>query len=274
MRCSLLTLSCYVDDELDSRRKGEMEAHLVGCARCRAGLAHIREEVDRVATLARVRVVDESAHALMVQLGLLEPDDPLPERSIPIDTARNATMPPWFQGRATASLPWTPERPRREVAPQPRDGEPPLGLDGVPAAHRRLSALEGVPSVPFDVAMLTPGAVVPLTPRSGPRQPLAPAPEAGPPPPVAPPDAEPAAAWEPELDAQPAAPSDPELDMEPAAEVDPELDVEPAPPQDAAAPADAATPPTPLLPAAGPPPVIEPPPAAPVAPAPAPGVLL
>ena len=56
MKCSLLTLSCYVDAELPAPRRGELEAHLVGCHRCRAGLGHLREEVERVEGLARVHV--------------------------------------------------------------------------------------------------------------------------------------------------------------------------------------------------------------------------
>ena len=67
MRCSLLTLSCYLDSELDARQQGEMEAHLVGCPRCRAGLSHLREEVERVGGLARVRVPDRSARALRLE---------------------------------------------------------------------------------------------------------------------------------------------------------------------------------------------------------------
>ena len=37
MKCSLLALSSYLDGELDAARRAEVEAHLVGCDRCRRG---------------------------------------------------------------------------------------------------------------------------------------------------------------------------------------------------------------------------------------------
>jgi hypothetical protein len=70
MKCSLLVLSSYLDGELEVRRQGELEAHLVGCQRCRSGLGYLREEVDRVSALGRVSVAEHSIDALLVQLGL------------------------------------------------------------------------------------------------------------------------------------------------------------------------------------------------------------
>ncbi|HXA28791.1 MAG TPA: hypothetical protein VN193_08585 [Candidatus Angelobacter sp.] len=76
MKCSLLVLSSHLDGELEVRRQGELEAHLVGCQRCRSGLGYLREEVERVSALGRVRVAEHSMEALLVQLGLAEaPED-------------------------------------------------------------------------------------------------------------------------------------------------------------------------------------------------------
>ncbi|HZB98284.1 MAG TPA: zf-HC2 domain-containing protein [Candidatus Sulfotelmatobacter sp.] len=108
MKCSLLTLSSYLDGELDASKRGELQAHLVGCQRCRDGLAHVQEEVDRVAALARVQVPDHSVRDLMVQLGLLGEDEPLPERSSARPAAKTpADTPPWLSGEVGKALPWS-----------------------------------------------------------------------------------------------------------------------------------------------------------------------
>jgi anti-sigma factor RsiW len=70
MKCSLLTLSTYMDSELEPRKRVEMEAHLVGCERCTRGLHHLREESERVGALARVHVLDTSVQSLMEQVGV------------------------------------------------------------------------------------------------------------------------------------------------------------------------------------------------------------
>jgi Putative zinc-finger len=80
MKCSLLVLSSYLDGELEARRQGELEAHLVGCQRCRSGLGYLREEVERVSSLGRVSVADHSVHSLLSQLGLIEEEAVLPVR--------------------------------------------------------------------------------------------------------------------------------------------------------------------------------------------------
>ena len=130
MRCSLLTLSGYVDEELDARRTGEMEAHLVGCPRCRAGLSHIREEVDRVGGLARVTVPDTSVRALLELLGLLLPGGEMPERAEAALPRVSANAPlPWMDPESGPALPWSaPPRTRRDPSPpSPADGEEPGG---------------------------------------------------------------------------------------------------------------------------------------------------
>jgi hypothetical protein len=114
VKCSLLVLSCYLDDELEARRRGELEAHLVACQRCRGGLAHLREEVERIGGLARVHVPDHSTHSLMEITGLLGADDSLPPRrggTILADPPHD--LPPWMAGEAGAALPWSSPRPDR-----------------------------------------------------------------------------------------------------------------------------------------------------------------
>ncbi|MGA9114904.1 MAG: zf-HC2 domain-containing protein, partial [Candidatus Dormiibacterota bacterium] len=80
MKCSLLTLSSYLDGELDAARLAEVEAHLVGCDRCRAGLEYLREETERFGALGRVHVPDAAVPGFLQQLGLIGPDDILPPR--------------------------------------------------------------------------------------------------------------------------------------------------------------------------------------------------
>lgn len=115
MKCSLLVLSCHVDGELDPRRRGELEAHLVACERCRNGLAHLREEMDRIGALAPVHVPDHAARTLLRAVGILGEDDPLPPRPIPPAPA-SVDPPPWLSGTPGSALPWSPARPS-EVGP-------------------------------------------------------------------------------------------------------------------------------------------------------------
>lgn len=181
MKCSLLVLSCYLDDELEARKRGELEAHLVACQRCRGGLAHLREEVERIGGLARVHVPDHSAHSLMEITGLIGADDPLPPRrraALVVD--RPADLPPWLGGEAGAALPWSSPRPGRvrplphpmpgademrsfpdEAAPAAAMASAHLG-SGPDAAAMELAGAAlpppdatGVPALPFDVISLS-----------------------------------------------------------------------------------------------------------------------
>ncbi|MFN2581221.1 MAG: anti-sigma factor [Candidatus Dormibacteria bacterium] len=70
MRCSLLTLSSYVDSELPPERTGELEAHLIACQRCSTALTYLREEAERIRTLARVRVPEGTADKVLLDVGL------------------------------------------------------------------------------------------------------------------------------------------------------------------------------------------------------------
>jgi len=112
VKCSLLLLSSYVDGELEASRRGELEAHLVACQRCRVGLAHLREEVERIGSLARVRVPEASARALLLATGVIGAGDALPgQRTAPVETRPPLEVPPWLAAEAGAALPWTAARP-------------------------------------------------------------------------------------------------------------------------------------------------------------------
>jgi Putative zinc-finger len=118
MRCSLLLLSTHLDGELNQRRVAELDAHLIACSRCQAGLGYLREESQRIAGLARVRVPDHSAHALLTALGLIAPEDDLPG-NLPQQPpeADDADTPPWVGGPPGKALPWSP--PERHVTGSP-----------------------------------------------------------------------------------------------------------------------------------------------------------
>lgn len=125
MRCSLLTLSSYLDDELDAAHRAECEAHLVGCQRCHDALEYLREEVSRLSGLGRMHLPDAAARALLVQLGLAAEEDDLPPRS-PHAAPEVGDAPPWLAASvAGTALPWTP---RREPVQAP-GFPPPAGPD-------------------------------------------------------------------------------------------------------------------------------------------------
>jgi hypothetical protein len=150
VKCSLLTLSTFVDDELPAERHSEVDAHLVGCPRCSAGAATLREEKDRVSHLARLSVDAVSAQSLLEQIGIaVEPVAPPSQTHVPsppphVDDLRSEA------GWGGASLPWTPMQAddsptaNQEVtvpAVSP-DAQPDLPLDGVrsvPASWNRAS---------------------------------------------------------------------------------------------------------------------------------------
>ncbi|MBV8528781.1 MAG: zf-HC2 domain-containing protein, partial [Candidatus Dormibacteraeota bacterium] len=70
MRCSLLTLSTYLDSELAPDRAGEVEAHLVACQRCSSGLGYLREEKAHISALAAVLTDPGAAEDLLGTVGL------------------------------------------------------------------------------------------------------------------------------------------------------------------------------------------------------------
>ena len=73
MRCSLLTLSSYLDRELPPDRAGELEAHLIACPRCSTGLGYLREEAERIRGLSVARVPVHATEQVLVTVGLAEP---------------------------------------------------------------------------------------------------------------------------------------------------------------------------------------------------------
>jgi hypothetical protein len=155
VKCSLLTLSTFIDGELAPERRAEVDAHLVGCARCSSGAATLREEQARVGQLARVTVDPGSAQLMLEQVGIIidssvdrSPVIP-PPPSLPPDAGR-----PWQDGTSSPALPWTPRRPdpvplaskEMAVPTVSADLQPELPLEGVrstPASWDRVA--EGDP---------------------------------------------------------------------------------------------------------------------------------
>jgi hypothetical protein len=150
VKCSLLSLSTYIDGELAADRKAELDAHLVGCARCSSGAATLREEKTRLGQLARVRVAPQSARLMLEQVGITGVLD-LP--GVARQAAPSATpaidQPPWqaAQEKArqnSAALPWTPRRPApgsqaMDAVPAssaPPEFQPDLPFVGSPAEER------------------------------------------------------------------------------------------------------------------------------------------
>lgn len=147
MKCSLLSLSTYIDGELAGDRKAELDAHLVGCGRCSAGAATLREEKTRLGQLARVRVAPQSARLMLEQVGISGVVDlPGIARQAAPTAAPPLEQPPWQTEQEktrpnSAALPWTPRRPGAPSPPieavpassAPLDLQPDLPLVGSPA---------------------------------------------------------------------------------------------------------------------------------------------
>jgi hypothetical protein len=141
MKCSLLTLSAFLDDEVDARKRGEVEAHLVACDRCSRGLTHLREESDRVSLLAQVHVADHSAHALMEQVGIIDPGIQLPMKTnASVTVIREDTLPWLTAGTGRAALPWKPQRAVPTAMPAPAT---PSEVRSAPAAQDEGESSDG-----------------------------------------------------------------------------------------------------------------------------------
>jgi len=134
MRCSLLLLSTYLDGELNDRRVAELDAHLIACERCQAGLSYLREESQRISALARVRVSEESTRRLLGHLGLAPSteDVSLTADVQPNERERPQTT-PWFEPRPGKALPWSPG-PRQVPQPPPLPGSRTPALASAPVA--------------------------------------------------------------------------------------------------------------------------------------------
>jgi anti-sigma factor RsiW len=142
VKCSLLTLSTFIDDELPTERRAEVDAHLVGCTRCSAGAATLRAEKARVGRLARVQIDQASAQVMLEQVGIaIEPAISLSASSPPPPPPGGQL--PWRGGAGGSALPWTPQRPTPTIAaveevPVPdvsADLQPDLPLDGMRTAQ-------------------------------------------------------------------------------------------------------------------------------------------
>jgi hypothetical protein len=166
VKCSLLSLSTYIDGELSADRRAELDAHLVGCGRCSAGAATLREEKTRLGQLARVHVAPQSVRLMLEQVGITGVED-LP------DTARPAVplagpppkQQPWQSApqsarQNSAALPWTPRRPTPlppavETMPPPSaapDVQPDLPFTGMPTEQRSWSSEPAPPRQAPDLA--------------------------------------------------------------------------------------------------------------------------
>jgi hypothetical protein len=150
VKCSLLTLSTYIDGELVPDRRAEVDAHLVGCPRCSAGAATLREERVRVGQLARVRVAPQSMRLMLEQVGIRGAADlPLPARP-PEPAPTPSDQMPWQSATSSPALPWTPRRPVPTPAPfeetplatvaADADAQPDLPFDGPRAREQSWSA--------------------------------------------------------------------------------------------------------------------------------------
>lgn len=146
MKCSLLTLSTFIDGALSTGRAAEVDAHLVGCPRCTAGAATLREEKGRIRQLARVRVQPSSAQALLDQVGIIGARlGERPARVVP-DAGSSPPTRPWLAGGGSAALPWTPRRP----PPSPPIPREPTAL----TEERPVTSVstDVQPDLPFDSA--------------------------------------------------------------------------------------------------------------------------
>lgn len=164
MRCSLLMLSTYLDGELNERRAAELDAHLVGCTRCQSGLGYLREESQRISGLARVHVPEDSAHALLVHVGLISADDILPgELPPPPAEHHDEHALPWQAGRPGKALPWSPPVRQAHVPPPPETARPSHSYAPVATLDRPpMTPHQPAPSAQLEV----PGIAVPSAERA------------------------------------------------------------------------------------------------------------
>ncbi|MDQ6855999.1 MAG: zf-HC2 domain-containing protein, partial [Candidatus Dormibacteraeota bacterium] len=166
MKCSLLTLSTFIDGELAPQRRAEVDAHLVGCTRCGAGAATLREEKKRIGQLARVSVDSASAQLMLEQVGIsVDPAADLPPATPPPPAVADEHR-PWQGGTSSPSLPWTPRRPEPvaltsasdeivvapAVAPEVNPYLPLDGVRSVPPSWDRAPADDPAPPVPLESA--------------------------------------------------------------------------------------------------------------------------
>ena len=155
MKCSLLTLSTYIDDELAGDRRAEVDAHLVGCSRCSAGAATLREERGRLGQLARVRVAPASTRLMLEQLGITgAPEAPTP-RPLPPQPDPSPDSTPWQTAMSSHALPWTPRRPQTPMAPVvvPHPTPRPLPIEEIAGPS---VAPDVQPDLPFDGLSVAP----------------------------------------------------------------------------------------------------------------------
>ena len=162
MRCSLLTLSSYIDGELAPERAGELEAHVIACQRCSAGLGYLREEAERIHGLAPVRALPDAAERLLVEVGLVArpgvaeppPEAPLPLYVPPPASGHELEFEPLLE--PTLELPARVQRPANGTGGR-------VSIPTAPALGEEIAA-QVAPVVDEPVAEAETPAEVPATP--------------------------------------------------------------------------------------------------------------
>ena len=183
MKCSLLALSSYLDDELEPGRRAEIEAHLVGCERCRKGLECLREETERFGALGRVHVPDDAVSGFLQQLGLLGPGDTLPPRAPRPPDPPGPELPRWRGGGGAAeTLPWSARHDPQPPPAPPESDQPSLPFVDVfsPSGVTVMGASTEQPPDDYELQLngrSVPGSAAPLSPEAVPGAPEPPAPD-------------------------------------------------------------------------------------------------
>jgi hypothetical protein len=153
VKCSLLTLSSFIDGELGGDRRAEVDAHLVGCPRCSAGASTLREEKARVGQLARVRVDAESAQLMLEQVGIVSPSVIPRPLAVP-SAASDGAWPP----ASIAPAPWTPSVSTADSAAIEEMPEPAQSFDAQPDLFGGVAAAPGTPLAPVASGLAAPSA--------------------------------------------------------------------------------------------------------------------
>ncbi len=134
MKCSYLTLSQYLDGELEPAVTGEVDAHIVGCERCHTALDMMRSEAKRIRQLVHIHATDDVVRHLFVELDLQDSDAPLPDRKVSRAVQSQNESLPWLRAETNgAALPWSPDSPSNPTSnddlPHPPAEKPDIGAE-------------------------------------------------------------------------------------------------------------------------------------------------
>ena len=160
MRCSLLTLSTYLDGELAPDRAGEVEAHLVACQRCSSGLGYLQEEKGHISTLAVVHADAGAAEDLLGAVGLallpapvMAPPEPAPQFLLDLaeSPAPSPVPPPPDESGKYLELNGSPSPLAAQEAQAPAATSAAEAADVMPAEAFDRRIRDDVDSAPHDV---------------------------------------------------------------------------------------------------------------------------